>query len=239
MLVGLTTFKDGFVGIWNSIRQAVAQILSGMLQDFLQGYLRKMIAGFAGQAVAGGAAGSLLGIGAGAATSAGVTAATTGGTAAAAGGAGAAAAGAGAAGAGGRGRRGRGRRRARGGRRGAREQPDHLGRRGRAHPRLGHQEERLVPGRRDRDHDQPQARSVPAAIRPRRHRARVGLWAARGAAHRVVGAARRRADVQGAHRREEIHRAASGRGVDHRRVRSNTDGAGSNRSGSAGSCRRA
>jgi hypothetical protein len=81
MLVGLRGFKDGFLSIWNAIRQAFSNILAAMVQDFLQGFLRKALA-----SMAGGALGGALGAGGGAAATTAATAVAggaAGGTAAA------------------------------------------------------------------------------------------------------------------------------------------------------------
>lgn len=63
MLIVTQKFKEGFLDIWRSIRQAFANILADMLQDFLQGFLKRMLAAIARQQLAralGGAVGGAL-----------------------------------------------------------------------------------------------------------------------------------------------------------------------------------
>jgi len=88
MLVGLEKWKDGFVAIWKSLKQAIANILADILQNFIQGFLKKLLAAIAGQRVAtavaglvGGAAQTVAAVGTGAAIGAvaGGGAAVTGG----------------------------------------------------------------------------------------------------------------------------------------------------------------
>ena len=64
MLVKLTTWRDGFIAIWNSIKQAVARILADILQNFIEGFLKKLLAAMASQRVAN-AVGGLFGGGGG------------------------------------------------------------------------------------------------------------------------------------------------------------------------------
>jgi hypothetical protein len=52
MLIVTHKFKDGFIEIWRSIKQAFANILADMLQTFLQGFLKRMLAALAGQSLA-------------------------------------------------------------------------------------------------------------------------------------------------------------------------------------------
>jgi hypothetical protein len=58
MLVGLRSFRDGFVGIWQDIRRSVANVLSQMLADFIGGYLRRAVAAATGGALFGGVSAS-------------------------------------------------------------------------------------------------------------------------------------------------------------------------------------
>jgi len=65
MLVGLRGFKEGFLDIWRSIRQALANIFAQMLSDFVGGFLKKMLAAMTGRALAGAAIGTAAGAAAG------------------------------------------------------------------------------------------------------------------------------------------------------------------------------
>jgi hypothetical protein len=90
MLVGLRGFKDTWTDIWDGIRQSFANVLSGMLNDFLGGFLRKIVGGATGMSFGGGGGGvgglagsagsSLMGLfgGGGAAAASGLTAAQMG-----------------------------------------------------------------------------------------------------------------------------------------------------------------
>jgi hypothetical protein len=73
MAVGLRGFKDTWTDIWDGIRQSFANVLSGMVQDFIGGFLRKIVGGATGMSLGG----SLFGGGAAAAAS-GLTAAQMG-----------------------------------------------------------------------------------------------------------------------------------------------------------------
>jgi TP901 family phage tail tape measure protein len=61
--LGLKSFKETFVGIWQSIRQAIAKILGEMLHDFIYNYLKKLIAAQAAAKIATGGGGGGGGIG--------------------------------------------------------------------------------------------------------------------------------------------------------------------------------
>lgn len=64
MLLRLEGWKDGFIAIWTSIKQAVAKILADILQNFIEGFLKKLLAQMASQRVAN-AVGGLFGGGGG------------------------------------------------------------------------------------------------------------------------------------------------------------------------------
>jgi hypothetical protein len=68
MLLGATSFKDGFISIWHSIRQSLIDIVSDLLNNVLGGLMRglgSMLGGGSFSAGAGGMGGLLGGLGGG------------------------------------------------------------------------------------------------------------------------------------------------------------------------------
>lgn len=79
-VVGLHSFEDAFLDIWNSIRRAFSNILASMLDSFVEGFLKGMLRAIGaaklgeviGNAVLGGTAGAAIGGGAASGGAAGV-----------------------------------------------------------------------------------------------------------------------------------------------------------------------